>query len=94
VKRKLTLAKAVAQWLETERAIQGLKPLRDEAAAVILENAERTGRRVYGAGKIAVEQTGGSLVLDQPAVREYLGPQRLSEFMKRTKLGLTLKLLR
>ena len=92
-KRKLSLAKATVQWLETERAIQGLEPLRKEAKAVIVEHAERTGRRVYGGGTIAVEQTGGSLVLDQPAVKKHLG-DRVSAFMVRTKLGLTLKLLR
>jgi hypothetical protein len=91
-KRKLTIAQAVDQWCETTRAIEGLKGLREEAAKVLLENAERTGRRTFK-DRIAVVQTGGSLVLDQAKVREYLG-EKLADFQTRTKLGWTLKLLK
>jgi hypothetical protein len=91
-KRKITLAQATATWAETTRAMEGLKGLRDEAATVLLEHAERTGRRTYG-DQIAVQPSGGSLVLDQEKVRDYLGA-RLRDFQRRTKHGLTLKLLK
>lgn len=90
-KRKLTLSAAVDQWAEATLAMEGLKVLRDEAAKVLLENAERTGKRAFK-DRIAVVRSGGSLVLDQEAVRAYLGV-RLSEFQKRSKLGWSLKLL-
>ena len=91
-KRKLTLANAVDQWAECSLAIEGLTVLRDEAKKVILANAEKTGRRSYK-NRIAVVQTGGSLILDQGAVRQMLG-ERWAEFQTRTKLGWTLKLLK
>ena len=93
--RKLTLTQAVDQWAECQLAMEGLKELRDQAAKVLLDHAERTGRRTYK-DRIAVEGTGGSLVLDQPAVREALPAARFVEgdLMKRTKRGLSLKLLR
>lgn len=90
--RKLTISEAAAQWEETTLAMEGLKGLRNEAARVLLANAEKTGRRTFK-DRIAVTQTGGSLVLDQAKVREYLG-ERLHEFQTRTKLGLSLKLLK
>jgi hypothetical protein len=92
--RKLTLSAAVDQWSETTLAIEGLSALRKEAAEVLLAHAERTGRRTYK-DRIAVVQTGGSLVLDQGKVTEYLQArgQVLTDFQKRSKLGLALKLL-
>jgi hypothetical protein len=92
VKRKLTIANAVDQWAETTLAIQGLIVLRDEAAKVLLANAQKTGKRTFK-DRIAVVQSGGSLVLDQSAVRDYLGA-RLGDFQKRSKLGWSLKLLK
>ncbi len=89
---KLTVSKAVDQWAETTLAIQGLTILRNEAAKVLLDAAERTGRRTFR-DRIAVVQTGGSLVLDQAKVRDYLG-SKLADFQVRTRLGWSLKLLR
>jgi hypothetical protein len=91
-KRKLTLQAAIDQWCETTLAIEGLQALRKEAADVLLDNAERTGRRTFK-DRIAVVRSGGSLILDQTKVRELLGA-RLPDFQTRTKLGWTLKLLR
>jgi hypothetical protein len=90
--RKLTVAQAIDQWAETTLAIEGLEALRKEAAKVLLDSAERTGRRTFK-DRIAVVQTGGSLVLDQARVRDYLG-EKLADFQKRTKMGLSLKLLK
>jgi hypothetical protein len=90
--RKLTVANAVDQWAETTLAIQGLEILRKEAAGVLLAHAEKTGRRTFR-DRIAVVQSGGSLILDQKKVREYLGA-RLAAFQTQTKLGWTLKLLK
>ena len=89
---KLTLTKAVDQWAECTLAIEGLQILQKEAKAVLLEHAERTGKRAYK-DRIAVVSSGGSVVLDQPKVRDYLGA-RLADFQTRTKLGWTLKLLK
>lgn len=91
-KRKLTLTDAVDQWARTTLAIEGLQGLRKEAGAVLLAHAEKTGRRTYK-DRIAVVQTGGSLVLDQAKVRELLGEQ-LPDYQTRTKMGLSLKLLK
>lgn len=90
--RKLTLANAIDQWAETTLAIEGLKVLQKEAAKVLLASADRTGKRTFK-DRIAVVQTGGSMVLDQAAVREHLG-SKLADFQTRTKLGWSLKLLK
>jgi hypothetical protein len=90
--RKLTIADAVEQWERTTLAIEGLTMLRKEAAAVLLANAEKTGRKTFK-NRIAVVQTGGSVTLDQGKVTQYLGA-RLHEFQTRTRSGWTLKLLR
>ena len=90
--RKLTIAKAVDQWAECTLAIEGLTILKKEAADVLLKHAEKTGRRSFR-DRIAVVRTGGSLVLNQAKVREYLGAQ-LVDFQSRTKLGWALKLLK
>jgi hypothetical protein len=91
VRRPLTVSAAVDQWAECQLAMDGLKVLQKEAADVILRNALRTGKRSYK-DRVAVVRSGGSLVLDQEAVRAYLGA-KLEQFQKRTKLGWTLKLL-
>lgn len=90
--RRLNLNKAIDQWAETTRAIERLKVLQKEAAEVLIAHGEKTGRRTFG-DSIAMQSTGGSVVLDQAKVREFLGP-RLAEFQTRTKRGWSLKLLR
>ena len=90
--RKLTQAKAIDQWCETTRAIEGLKVLQKEAADFLVAHGEKTGKRTFG-DRIAMQSTGGSLILDQKRVREFLGA-RVAEFQTRTKLGWSLKLLR
>jgi hypothetical protein len=90
-KRKLTISAATDQWAETTLAIEGLTVLRKEAAEVLLAHAEKTGRRTYK-DRVAVVRSGGSLILDQPAVVAYLG-DKIAQFKTRTKLGWTLKLL-
>lgn len=90
-KRKLTVAEAVEQFAATTNAIAVLAALRDEAKTLLLEHAERTGKRTF-ADRIAVVRTGGSLTLDQAAVKKFLGA-RLADFQTRTKLGWSLKLL-
>jgi hypothetical protein len=90
--RKLTLANAVDQWAECSLAIDGLTALKKEAGEVLLAHAIKTGKRAYK-DRIAVVQTGGSLVLDQKAVRDYLGA-KLVDFQTRTKLSWSLKLLK
>lgn len=94
-RRKLTLAKAIDQWAETELAMQGLKELREEAAKVLLANAEKSGRRTFK-GRIAVIDTGGQLVLNQAKAVEFLQArgQNLRDFQKRAKVGLSLRLLK
>jgi hypothetical protein len=82
----------VQQWAECTLAIQGLTILRSEAAKVLLDKAAKTGRRTFS-DRIAVVQTGGSLVLDQAKVRDYLG-SKLADFQVRTRLGWSLKLLK
>ena len=90
--RKLTIGQAVDQWAETKLAIEGLTILNKEAAKVLLDHAQKTGKRTFK-DRIAVVQTGGSITLDQAAVREYLGA-RLVDFQTKTKLGWSLKLLK
>lgn len=89
--RKLTLTDAVDQWERTTRAIEGLKILQKEAAEVLIDHGKKTGRRTFK-DRIAMVATGGSLTLDQPAVKAYLGA-KLADFQTRTKAGWTLKLL-
>ena len=89
--RKLTVTQAIDQYESATRAIEGLTGLRDEAKRVLLEHAEKTGKRTFK-DRIAVVRSGGSLILDQRKVRDELGA-RLPDFQTRTKLGWTLKLL-
>jgi hypothetical protein len=94
-KRKLTLREATEQWAETALAIEGLKMLQAEAGAVLLAHSEKTERRAYF-DRVAVVRSGGSLVLDQAAVRDELPAERFVEgdLMRRSKLGWSLKLLK
>jgi len=91
-KSKLTLAEAADQWEHAKRAIAQQQALLDEAAPVLLAHFERTGKSTYR-DRIAVTTRGGSLVLDQPKVREFLGA-RLPEFQKRTEPSKSLSLLK
>lgn len=91
-KRKLTLTEAAEQWENSKREIDRLKPLLEEAAPVLLEHFERTGKATYR-DRIAVVTRGGGLILNQPKVREFLGT-RLPEFQKRTETGRSLTLLK
>jgi hypothetical protein len=94
--RKLTVKAAVAQYVETTKAIEGLAMLQKDARQFLVENAEKTGKRVFGDDDIAVVQTGGGLVLDQPKAKDRLLEigDRLDDYMKRQKFGLSLKLLK
>ncbi len=91
-KRKLTLAEAAKQWEQAKRESERQKGLLEEAAGVLLAHFEKTGRGAYK-GRIGWSWRGGSLVLDQPKVREFLG-DRLTEFQKRTDRSRSLTLLK
>jgi hypothetical protein len=91
-KRKLTLPEAADQWEHAKREIDRLKPLLEEAAPVLLEHFERTGKAAYR-DRIAVTIVPSRLLLDQPKVREFLGA-RLGEFQKRTQPSRSLSLLK
>jgi hypothetical protein len=90
-KKKLTVAEAAEQWASCKRQMDELKPQIEEAAAVMLEHFEKTGRSQYK-GMIAIVTNAGRLVLDQTKVREFLG-KRLGEFQKRTNPSTSLTLL-
>lgn len=79
-KKKLTLAQAADQWETAKREMDRLKPQLEEAAAVLKDHFERTGRSTYK-DRIACS-TSTRLVLVQAKVREFLGA-RLSEFQER-----------
>ncbi len=91
-KRKLTLSQAAEQWEQAKREVEAQKGLLEEAAGVLLAHFERTGRCAYK-DRIGWSWRGGSLVLDQPKVREFLG-DRLTEFQKRTDCSRSLTLLK
>lgn len=90
-KRKLTLQEAATQWERAKLEIERQKALLDEAAPVLLEHFEKTGNAGYK-NRIGWKWSGGSLILDQPKVREFLGG-RLGEFQKRTDRSRSLMLL-
>ncbi len=90
-KRKLTLSQAAEQWEQAKREVEAQKGLLEEAAGVLLAHFEKTGRGAYK-DRIGWSWRGGSLVLDQPRVREFLG-DRLQEFQKRTERTRSLSLL-
>ncbi len=91
-KRKLTLADAADQWEKAKRETERQKPLLEEAAAVLLAHFETTERGSYK-DRIGWSWTGGGLVLDQAAVRAYLGA-KVGDFQKRAKRSRSLKLLK
>lgn len=90
-KRKLTVTEAADQWETAKRLIDEHKPLLEEAAAVLLEHFEKTGRSTYK-DRIALVVGPARLVLDQAKVREYLGA-KLKDFQKRTNPSRSLTLL-
>lgn len=90
-KKDLTLAQAADQWEEATLEMARLKPLRDEAAAIIKAHLEKTGRTKYK-NRIALVIVPARTILDQAKVREFLG-RRLGEFQKRTEPSSTLTLL-
>jgi hypothetical protein len=90
-KKKLTVAQAAEQWERCKRQQDEIKPQLEEAAAVLKEHFEKTGRTSYK-GRIALVTNAGKLVLDQAKVREFLG-KRLGEFQKRTEPSKSLTLL-
>jgi hypothetical protein len=90
-KKKLTVAEAADQWEGAKRELDRLKPVLEEAAEVLKEHFERTGRASYK-DRIAYVTTAGRLVLDQEKIRAVLG-KRLGEFQKRTKPSKSLSLL-
>lgn len=91
--KKMTLRQAAEQWAETTLAMEGLKQVRDEAAAVLLAPVEKAGKERAFFGLVRAEPTGGNLYLDQAAVREELPVGRFVEgdLLKRQKRGWTLK---
>ena len=91
VKRPLTVAQAATQWESAKRELERLKPLEEESRAILLEHFEKTKATAYK-GRIGLVTTPPRLVLDQTAVREFLG-KRLGEFQKRSQPGRSLTLL-
>ena len=81
-KRKLTLTEAADQWVKAKRTIEREKPLLEEAAAVLLEHFDRTGRSTYR-DQIALTRS-TRLIMDQAKVREFLGA-KLKDFQKRVE---------
>jgi hypothetical protein len=90
-KRKLTLTEAADQWEKAKREMERQKPLLEEAGAILLAYFDRTGKGCYR-DRIGWTWSGGGLVLDQAAVREFLG-SRLHEFQKRAARSRSLRLL-
>jgi 3-oxoacyl-ACP reductase-like protein len=90
-KKPLSLAQAADQWEKAKRTIDRQKPLLEEAAEVLKEHFEKTGKTTYK-DRIALVTGAARLVLDQAKVRVYLG-KRLPEFQKRTEPSKSLTLL-
>jgi hypothetical protein len=91
-KKKLTLAQAGDQWIAAKLEIERQKALLDEAAPIIKDHLEKTGRRTYR-DRIALVTSPSKLILDQPKVREFLG-KKLADFQKRTSPSTSLTLLK
>lgn len=82
-KKKLTVAQAAEQWETSKRLIEEHDPLLKEAAAVLKEHFEKTGRSTYK-DRIAYAVSTRK-VLDQAAVTEYLGAQ-IEKYKKRVTI--------
>jgi len=91
-KRALTLAEAADQWEGARRRIEIDKALLDEAAPVLLNHFQKTGRSTYK-DRIVLIIGSPKLVLDQVRVRAFLG-EKLSDFQRRTEPSRSLSLLR
>ncbi len=90
-KRTLTIAEAAVQYERAKLEIERQRPLVEEAAEVLLAYFERSGKAAYK-NRIGWSWRGGSLILDQPAVRAFLG-ERLGEFQRHTDRTRSLVLL-
>lgn len=90
-KSKLTVAAAAEQWEAAKRELERQKALLDEAAPVLLEHFEKTGRKTYK-DRVALVQGPARTILDQSKVREFLGA-RLAEFQKKSLPKPSLSLL-
>jgi hypothetical protein len=91
-KRKLTLSAAADQWEDARRQMDRLRPMLEEAAPVLIEHFEKTGRSTYK-DRIALITGSPKLILDQAKVREFLG-SRLGDFQRRTEPSRSLSLLK
>jgi hypothetical protein len=78
--KKLTVAEAADQWEKAERAIAEATPLRKQAAEVLKAHFAKTGRDQYK-GRIGLKVS-HSTILDQVAVKDYLG-SKLAKYQKR-----------
>jgi hypothetical protein len=79
-KKQLTVTEAADQWEKAKRQIELQKPLLEEAAEVLKQHFEKTGRKTYR-DRIALSES-TRVVLDQDKLRPFLG-KRLPEFQKR-----------
>lgn len=79
-KKKLTVAEAAEQWEKATLALQQAKPLREEAAEVLLAHFAKTGRSSYK-DRIGLTAPDTRTILDQAKVRAFLG-KRMPEFQK------------
>lgn len=80
-KTELTVAEAADQWEAADRDAERAAALKKEAGPVLLKHFEKTGRLSYK-DRIAVRQGADRTVLDQDAVKAFLG-ERLPEFQTR-----------
>jgi hypothetical protein len=80
-KTELTVAEAAEQWEAADRAAERAAALKKEAGPVLLAHFEKTGRVSYK-DMIALRQGADRTVLDQDAVKAFLG-ERLPEFQTR-----------
>ena len=78
-KKKLTVAQAADQFERCTKKMAELKPQLEEAKAVLMEHFEKTGRNTYRDRIVLATST--RTVLDQKAVREFLG-KKLTKFQK------------
>lgn len=77
-KKKLTVTDAAKQWVAAKKAENEAKALLKEAAPVLLAHFEKTGKKTYK-DLVGVSQGPPRTILDQDAVKEFLGA-RLTEF--------------
>jgi streptogramin lyase len=90
-KKKLTVDQAGEQWVKAKRAIARHNALAAEAAEVLFEHFEKTGKKTWR-DRIALVTNPPKSILDQPKVKAFLGA-KLPQFMKRTQSSKSLSLL-